>query len=303
MKRSSLVFLLFFMSISWACAHVPSNLILEGDQPSVDHPVELSALVAQIPRGSIIILSEVHNLLDHHQNHTLFLNALIEERSAPVHVALEFLSWPDQHHVEAYRMGQIDAQEFKERVSFGADFPWYNDKILLAFQNESKVFAVNSPRNLSMKIARGGIEALSDEERAFLPPNFTLGNERYKARFVEVMTGGAHPLPPEALERYFIAQSLWDDSMAWKLIQAREQHRGEDIVMIVGDFHAIYGGGLKDRLVSRGVDPRDVVVISQVQLKGLKPSEQHKEIEPHPVYGKRADYIWTARSEVIGERP
>ena len=61
-------------------------------------------------------------------------------------------------------------------------------------------------------------------------------------------------------------------------------------MIVVGDFHAQYGGGLPDRLRARGV--QSVTVLSQIEAAGLTESELHDEAGPSTSYGPRADGVW-----------
>jgi hypothetical protein len=135
------------------------------------------------------------------------------------------------------------------------------------------------------------LKSLTDQQRQLLPPDFSRGRTLYYDRFLEVMSGGAHPLPPAALERFFWAQSLWDDTMAWKVLEWHQLNPDDDIVVIVGDFHATYGGGLEDRLRARGASLDDEFFSGRCEK--LNPSMQRRtEIFPHPEWGVRAQLYY-----------
>jgi uncharacterized iron-regulated protein len=80
--------------------------------------------------------------------------------------------------------------------------------------------------------------------------------------------------------------------MAWVSTEYLRMHPEQILVIIVGDFHATYGGGLPDRLRARGAD---VLTISQVNLSGLSGDEENGEILPDEKFGPRAEYIWVSR--------
>jgi uncharacterized iron-regulated protein len=88
-----------------------------------------------------------------------------------------------------------------------------------------------------------------------------LGNERYFERFAgEARQHG--DMTAQEVRKFFAAQSAWDDTMAWQASEYLKAHPDHVLAVIVGDFHAAYGGGLPDRLRSRGVTK--IQVISQV---------------------------------------
>lgn len=290
---------LIFIPLFFSCAH--ANLSMIGPDELFDgasgEPVSFEEMVEAIPLGSIILLGEVHNLEDHHKNHMRFLKARAQVTGRPVHVALEFLSYTFQSQTDAYTQGQLSDEDFTNAVGFGSDFEWYRPKILFSQSTSGRTLAINAPRELSRTISREGLEGLSPEQRQLLPPDFTRGRTLYYDRFLEIMSGGAHPLPPPALDRFFWAQSLWDDTMAWTIIEWHQLNPDDDIVVIVGDFHATYGGGLEDRLRARGAD--QVFSVSQVDVKNLTQAQRLSEILPHSKYGVRANYVLTTSSKTI----
>ncbi len=295
MRRLICLFLTIHFSLS--CAHLNAspvkNTIYTGEQNA---EISLDEMINSLPDKGVIVFGEIHNLNTHHEKHLLFLKRLHELKAKRIHVALEFLSYPDQKFVDDYLKGELSDQDFQTATGFGSDFPSYKPKILFPLTTGGQSFAINAPRSLSRQLARVGLEGLSEEEEKLLPPDFTLGNEEYYARFLEVMTGGSHPLPPAALERYFQAQSLWDDTMAWKVSEWQSKYPNDLIVIIVGDFHASYESGLPERLRARGVN--DITTISQVQFFGLNTQQRTELLSPNGPYGVRADYIWTSSERV-----
>ncbi len=151
--------------------------------------------------------------------------------------------------------------------------------------------ALNAPRTLTSAIAKKGVAGLSPEELALLPTDFERGNDGYFERFKEIM-GGAH-VPAEMLETYFEAQSAWDEVMATEAIAYLERRPEQTLVIIVGDFHAAYGGGLGDRLSRRGKAPKRI--ISQINLNEYDESVWLSAVLPDSRYGPRGDAVWVAR--------
>src|SRR5690606_17685645 len=115
------------------------------------------------------------------------------------------------------------------------------------------------------------------EESRLLPPDFQLGNAEYFERFYEAMKD--HVPDRSALENYFTAHSLWDETMAWRASEFLTQNPGHVLVIIVGDFHVAYEDGLVESLQRRNIR---TLAISQVM--------EREEIAPHPRYGRRGDF-------------
>lgn len=152
--------------------------------------------------------------------------------------------------------------------------------------------ALNAPEQVTRALAERGLDGLSDEERGLLPPGFTPGSTAYFERFArEVQQHG--PMSESTVRTFFAAQSAWDDTMAWQAARFLAAHPEQVLVIIVGDFHASFGGGLPDRLWARGVTK--TVVISQVDARGLDEAALRALLVPDSQYGPRADFIWVTR--------
>jgi uncharacterized iron-regulated protein len=91
---------------------------------------------------------------------------------------------------------------------------------------------------------------------------------------------------------YFAAQSIWDDTMAWRAVEFLKLHPEQTLFIIVGEFHVQYGGGLPDRLRARGL--KNVISLSLVNVDGMSADEEKVATEP-TADGPRADFIWISR--------
>lgn len=278
----------FVLTPAWAA--VPPGLY-DG---STGQALALDQVVQGVRPGQIVVVSEEHDLPRHHENQLAVLQAL-KHLNLKISVGLEFLSYPDQPLVDRYVRGEILEEEFLWAVHWdGYPFEWYRPLILFPLESGGHTRALNAPAALTTALARKGLDGLSAEERAWLPPDFHLGNDPYFERFaVEVRQHG--DLPESMVRDFFAAQSAWDDTMAWQALAYLNANPDQVLVVIVGDFHAAYGGGLPDRLGARGASK--VLVISQVNGYGLSEEELQKLLAPDPRYGVRADFAWLTDEE------
>jgi len=268
-----------YLFFSLVIPAVTSAQIFDGQSLS-ERP--LDEVVQQIGPGTIVVMGEIHDNQAHHENQVSLMAAL-KAKGLPFNLGMEFLEYPDQKYVDAFLRGNILESEFLKLIGWsGLPFDFYRRQVLLPLSVGGWTFGINLPRTITRKVSQSGLTSLTDDERALLPPNFTLGNAAYYQRFSDVMKDH---VPPEALERFFISQSLWDDTMAWQALRRAETNPDKALVVIVGDFHAAWGGGLPDRLKARGA--RNVINISQVLDRG--------EVQIHPSYGARGDFIWVAK--------
>ena len=256
--------------------------------------VSLEQALEGVRPGQVVIISEEHDLPRHHENQLAALQ-LLKNLNLKISVGLEFLSYPDQPWVDRFARGDIEEPEFLRAVHWtGYPFEWYRPLVFFPRTSGGQTRALNAPAQLAQAVAQKGIAALSRRERSWLPPDFQLGNDLYFERFVAAV--GQHGnLREEAIRNFFAAQSAWDDTMAWQAREYLQARPDQVLVIIVGDFHASYGGGLPDRLRARGV--ADVLVISQVSGYGLREEEVQELLAPDPRYGVRADFVWLTQEE------
>ncbi|HEU5299941.1 MAG TPA: ChaN family lipoprotein [bacterium] len=253
-------------------------------------PVTLDAALLGVGPGTALIVTEDHTVERHHENQLAVLQAL-KQQGRRVSVGFEFLAFPYQGWVDRYVRGELPDEAFTHAVRWGGTpFAWYKPLILFPKDAGGEAVALNAPEQVTRALAQRGVDGLTAEERALLPPGFTLGSGAYFERFAETMRQDHGAMPEQALANFFAAQSAWDDTMAWQAARYLAAHPEQVLVIIVGDVHGAYGGGLPDRLWARGVTR--TVVISQVDASGLDDAAVAAVLAPHPAYGPRADFIW-----------
>lgn len=274
------------LSIIWVLNSVAVPLgYYSGDRLMAE---SLASISSQVKPGMVILIGEKHYNEVAQQGQMEILRA-IRKKGLTVSVGMEFISYVSQGPLDLYRQGQMEESDFLNQINWGPNsFNYYREQILFPLASEGgETRAINASRQLTGKVAKTGLQSLTTEEKALLPPQFQLGREVYKKRFIDA----SHHLPNQQItDNYFAAQSIWDDTMAWQTVQFLSKNPHHVFVIIVGEFHVQYGGGLADRLRARGVNA--ILSLSQVDHKDYSDEELEKETIPHPEYGSRADFIW-----------
>ncbi len=287
--RTCVALAMIFVSQAACASAWKTNAIYDGRTGAA---TTLAAVVSSLEPGGVAIVSEEHDLKAHHENQMAFLGELANQRLTPVSVGMEFFARPHQTFVDQYLAGTIAEPDFLKAVGWGGNtFANYRSQVLFPRDHAGTTLALNAARTLTGKISKVGIAGLTEKERAELPSGFTLGNAKYYERFRDTMKGH---VPEEKIQRYFEAQSTWDETMAFTAAEFLKAHPKQRLVIIVGDFHAAYGGGLPDRLLARGVT--QVLTLSQVNLAGLSSHEEDSLMKPRSDWGPRADFVWVSRS-------
>ncbi len=242
-------------------------------------------------QGEIFILGEEHatpeSISDpksriHHTNQVRWLKHL--KTLYRISVGMEFIAYPFQSATDAFVAGSLAENDFLREIGWGGNpFSAYREQIL-ASRDHAGTLALNAPRALGRKVAQLGPAGLTPSDQQQLPPIWERGSADYFSRFQEIMQ---NHIPAHKLENYFWAQSLWDDTMAWKALQ-----RPQDTVLtvIVGAFHSEFGHGLPARIKRYG--HQQVTTVLQIPVEQWDSSHLNAAIAPDPRYGEHADLLW-----------
>lgn len=247
----------------------------------------LNSFIDRIQPGSVVLLGEHHGLGAHRDQHLEVLNAL-RNKGLKVSVGMEFINYTEQTYLNEYRSGILSESDFLKAVKWGGfGFEFYRPQILFPLSSRGETaLGLNISRQITSKISRQGIESLTPEEAAQLPPQFTLGRDSYRERFMAA--AGSHCRVPQ---NCFIAQCAWDDTMAWNVVNFMQNNPDQVLVIVVGEFHVQYGGGMKWRIQQRS--PATAVhTLSQLWAEGWSDQDVSDALQISPIEGERADFIW-----------
>jgi uncharacterized iron-regulated protein len=262
---------------------------LEGDlyQGSTLEKVVFAEVIKSIPKGAVVFLGEQHGNGLIQKGQLAVLNEL-RANGHKINVGMEFLDYTQQAALDDYRSGTLSEPEFLKKMDWGSiSFDLYRDQILFPkAELGERTFAINNPRWLAHEIAEKGLTGLGEDSLKLLPPQLQLGRESYKKRFTDLMAG--HITSPEKMQRYFEAQSVWDETMAWNIAEAPVALE-DTIVVVVGQFHVEYGGGLPYQYQQR-FKGRPVVIIEEL-LYYDDEEIPFKDLMPSPEYGPMSDYL------------
>ncbi len=247
--------------------------------------ITFEQLQEQLAMRDMVVIGEIHNQERHHLNQRLILEALAKR--VTFNVGLEFVSWNQQMLFDQYQQGRLPLIDFISQVWGEGNYSWdwYKPLVEAAQSSGGWAYGINAPRKLTSKISKQGLDALTEVEQLLMPPQFTLGSDLYKQRFSEAM--GGHHVPADVVDKYFAAQSTWDESMAYNALGRMDK---ELFVIIVGQFHIEYKLGLPARLLARerGLDLATVV---QVSSDGQDAQTVIDSISEDENYGQLGDYI------------
>jgi uncharacterized iron-regulated protein len=245
----------------------------------------------KVTPGTVLVLGEAHAFSGEEnqdqKNQVLIIKKLVETYKQ-VNVGMEFISYVYQNNIDNYLSSKISEDVFLNQISWGQNpFVDYRDQILEVKNGNGWAYGLNAPQELTSYVGKNSMDLIPNQLSSFLPPNFGLGNDLYKERFFNEMGFLSHH--GASVENYFQAQSIWDDTMAWKVSEIMAREPSSVLVVIVGQFHMQYGGGLQDRVKIRAPHLKVVSCLQSSAYKDVSESDL-KQILYSSQYGQIADY-------------
>ena len=247
-------------------------------------------ILSELAQASVVYLGETHDNPDDHKAELDILQNL-HQRKAKMAIAMEMFQRPYQGVLDQYLAGQLNEQELLEQTQYERrwGFPWEYYAPILRFAKEEHlpVLAVNTPTEVTRKVAREGLESLTQAEHQFIPPcsEVRTDNPEYRqmalAAFQQHQAAGHGSSSDES--RFFLAQVLWDETMAESVAKFLQTHPGNQVIVLAGQTHIIYGYGIPSRVARR---LRDKKLFQRSVL--LSSPEEASTSNQKPV----ADFIW-----------
>lgn len=250
---------------------------------------ELDALIAAADESDIVLFGEAHYDPICNAAQAALYDALLARRAQagrpPTTLAMEFFETDTQPALDAYLRGDLPEMEFVTQTRQG---PRYADShralIESAKRHHADVIAANAPRTIVRAFRESGEEyaafraAQPPGDQALIPETLTVIDGAYRDRFMDFMRGAveahgggsdtdemilldgdAPPPDPMSPERMYMAQSLWDESMASRIAAARAAQPDRNVLLIVGGFHVERDGGTTRKL--RIFRPHDRILV------------------------------------------
>jgi aminopeptidase N len=239
------------------------------------NPNTLPTLHDIIPRLSssrIVYVGEIHDQYAHHMNQLKVIKE-IHEAGYQLAVGMEMFQRPFQPVVDDYLAGRIDEYTFLKKTEYfsrwGYDYNLYKPIVDYLKQQHIPLIALNIQGDITHKVAREGIYALSGAEKKQLPSAMNFSDEPYRKDLRQVFS--VHNQQEDLRDfNYFLqAQLLWDEGMAETAYRFLTKHPGFKMVILAGNGHVRHRYGIPDRLYRREQDPFVVVVQDEEIEEGV----------------------------------
>lgn len=293
--RTLFLLVLFLTCIAPGCTSAPDGPLHVSDvgilvredvaiiEPTSNDRVDWSELLIQIDRADVILLGEQH---DHAVGHAIQL-AVVEDvmdKYPNSVLALEMLERDEQELVDDYMEGFIDAKTFAtltHSTNWGARggwAAWYQPIIDAVKDRGGTVVAANAPRRYVRLARTDGYERIDElpiARRVYIDYPKELSGGKYRERFWDFANHGDEEEseeinldvldPEDPLLPVFRSQQAWDATMAQSVANALslDNHK---VVLLVGQFHVEYDGGIVQELRQRAPHAKVLVISIQREI-------------------------------------
>jgi len=252
-------------------------------------PYPVAQVIEQIGQAQVVYLAETHEQLVDHQAQLDIVRSLYGKRT--LIIGMEMFQRPFQWAINQYLDGKIDEAALLAKTDYqkrwGYEWELYAPILRFARQYQIPVLALNTPSEVTRKVARTGLDRLTLAERQWIPPQSailaepTSYRQRIQQVYDEMHQGKGNS---QNFDKFFLAQVLWDETMADAIAQAVRQSPQSLVIVLAGQGHILYRDGIPNR-VARRVNPTRSTPLKQITVI-LNPGT---ELKPEPTI---ADYFW-----------
>ncbi|MEO0687845.1 MAG: ChaN family lipoprotein, partial [Cyanobacteria bacterium J06649_11] len=207
---------------------------------------------------NIVYLGEIHDNSQHHKNQLKIIQELYKDNQK-IAIGMEMFQRPFQEIIDQYIAGKITETELISKTEYkqrwGFDWELYAPILRFAKENKIPVLALNTPNEITRKVARQGIEKLTDEEKKLIPPITEIRTDNLAYRQMLLKAFEQHQSAghgnSSSANRFFLAQVLWDETMADSIAKFVKANPDSQVVVLAGKGHIVYGYGIPSRVERR----------------------------------------------------
>ncbi|WP_456402387.1 ChaN family lipoprotein [Hydrogenimonas sp.] len=237
-------------------------------KPTLD---PLASIFPDLTGRKVVFIGEQHTDFSNHLNQLKIIKAMVEAGNR-VAIGMEMFQQPYQKYLDDYIAGKISEKEMLKKTEYFKRWKYnyhlYRPIILYARKMKLPIVALNIEKEITKKVVREGIDALSKRERAKVPDSIDFANSEYKEELRRIFSSHqSHTF--KDFDEFFYAQLLWDETMAKNVVRFLDRHPGYTMAVLAGNGHVMFGYGIPDRVKRRGITDYRIVVNSMKPKPGI----------------------------------
>lgn len=262
--------------------------------------ISFAEMIQEMIPSRLVYVGETHDSLPMHLIQARIIQGLYE-KNRHLSVGMEMYPVTQQEALRKWQLGILSEEEFirdgRWYENWNFNFGYYRHIFEVVKQNAIPLYALNVSRDIISKVRMKGWEALSEEEKGFVPePDLT--HEDHRALIRAIFSSS--DLPPQmkgkgmemAFEGLYRAQTAWDETMARYAIDALNKEGGK-MVVLAGSGHLLYNLGINLRAYNRSRMPFKTVI-----CVGVPEGEESVQVSR-----SLADFVWGLPEEKKPEYP
>ncbi len=227
-------------------------------QSEVRFTPQQQKIIEQLQTANVVYLGETHDSESDHQQQLAIIQALFKHKSR-LAIGMEMFQRPAQPIIDRYLASKITAAELRQQTEFdqrwGYQWELYAPILEFAKANRLSIIALNTPTEITRKVAKQGLESLTQAELEYIPPIAEIDrtNAKYQQMILESYQqhAGIVSINSKSFDRFYTAQLLWDETMSERTANFVKQNPDYQIIVLAGRSHVIYGYGIPDRVKRR----------------------------------------------------
>lgn len=260
------------MSI-WGCAVTPKPMTSIKNIPGsfdkgtiistqTGQPVSFENFLVDLSRVRVVYIGETHTNQSHHDIQLRVIKELFKKHSG-LSVGMEMFDRSYQPILDLWAAGKLDQDTFLKKAHWYAnwrfDFDLYRGILDFIKAQQIALVGLNIPFHIPPRIAVGGIENLSDADRAYVPAEINTSDTAHRAYLKEVFSH--HRIRGrEDFENFYMTQCVWEEVMAESVALNMKEH---PMVVLAGNGHIVQKFGIPNRAFRRTGDAfRTVLLVS-----------------------------------------
>jgi aminopeptidase N len=252
--------------------------------------VDREAFWTRVSAARAVCVGEEHPNPHHHWWQLEVVRRVVAKQPQ-VALGMEMFQRPFQGVLDDYAAKRIDAAALRSRSGWqerwGYDYDLYGPTIDVVVAAKGTLLALNAPKELTKKVVRKGLDALTPDERAQVP-ELNLTDKAHRAWFDALMDdmGGstAHTHKPPATDpkdppaeapsqgeavvppmpsadQIYMVQVIWDETMADTAAKWLTAHPAAHLIILAGNGHC-HDTAIVNRMKRRGI--ADVISLRPV---------------------------------------
>ncbi|MCS7198759.1 MAG: ChaN family lipoprotein [Caldimicrobium sp.] len=227
--------------------------------------MNIKDLVLELLPYQVVLIGESHDQYSHHFFQLQVIKNL-RYYTKDLVIGLEMVQVPFQRYLDEFIEGKLSERELLEKIEYfdrwRFDWRLYRDIFLWAREQKIKLLALDVPQEIVKRIFRSGIDALSPEERVYLP-ELDLNNPSYEDYLRKSFE--KHPFTNNAsFEFFYLAQAVRDEGMAERILDYLRKHPEKKMIVLVGKGHLLYGFGIPQALKRRNFHQFKTIILGDI---------------------------------------